>query len=247
MNKQTERVTSPNNQENDQGNDAYYQEAIGKTGDALKSSLHNIIDDHSMLTYSEVWQALRNTDQDPNNQHNVILFYSGKSVGKMTNGAADNNWNREHIWAKSHGNFGTSNGPGTDLHHLRPTDVSVNKSRSNLDFDKGGSAHPEARDNFFNYDSWEPRDSVKGDVARMLFYMAVRYEGDNGEIDLEVNNKVRNGSAPYIGRLSVLLAWNKADPVDKFERKRNEIIYSKYQHNRNPFIDHPEWAEAIWE
>ena len=71
----------------------------------------------------------------------------------------------------------------------------------------------------------------------MLFYMAVRYEGDNGEVDLELNNKVRNGSAPFMGRLSVLV---------EFERERNERIYSRYQHNRNPFIDHPEWAEAIW-
>lgn len=240
-------ITSSPIQENDQALPPYYKEAVGKTGEALKSSLHNIIDDHRMLTYSEVWEALRFTDQDPHNRDHIILFYSGKSVEKRANDAEDNNWNREHIWAKSHGNFGTSIGPGTDLHHLRPTDVSVNKSRGNLDFDEGGSPHPEAPGNYFDYDSWEPRNSVKGDVARMLFYMAVRYEGDRGEVDLELNNKVQNGSAPFMGRLSVLLAWNKADPVDDFERERNERIYSRYQHNRNPFIDHPEWAEAIWE
>ncbi|MDA6131057.1 endonuclease, partial [Escherichia coli] len=78
----------------------------------------------------------------------------------------------------------------------------------------------------------------------MLFYMAVRYEGDSGEVDLELNNQVNNGSAPYHGKMSVLLKWHKEDPVDDNERRRNEIIYSDYQHNRNPFIDHPEWASA---
>ncbi|MEK4532967.1 endonuclease [Solibacillus sp. FSL K6-1554] len=226
---------------------AYYDAAIGKTGAALKSALHNIIDDHTEISYSNVWTALRETDEDPNNSNNVILLYTGRSQSKFTNGGNVNDWNREHVWAKSHGDFGTSMGAGTDLHHLRPTDVSVNGTRSNLDFDNGGNEHSEASGNYYDSDSWEPRDSVKGDVARMLFYMAVRYEGDSGEVDLELNNKVNNGTAPYHGKLSVLLQWHKQDPVDNFERTRNEIIYTDYQHNRNPFIDHPEWASAIWE
>ncbi|MBD8036758.1 endonuclease [Solibacillus sp. A46] len=226
---------------------SYYDAAYGKTGEALKTALHNIIDDHTEISYSNVWTALRETDEDPNNPNNVILLYTGRSQSKLTNGGNANDWNREHVWAKSHGGFGTSMGAGTDLHHLRPTDASVNSSRSNLDFDNGGNEHSEARGNYYDSDSWEPRDSVKGDVARMLFYMAVRYEGDSGELDLELNNRVNNGSAPYHGKLSVLLQWHKEDPVDQFERTRNEIIYTDYQHNRNPFIDHPEWASAIWE
>lgn len=225
----------------------YYDAAYGKTGEALKTALHNIIDDHTELSYSNVWTALRETDEDPNNANNVILLYTGRSQSKLTNGGNANDWNREHVWAKSHGGFGTSMGAGTDLHHLRPTDVSVNGTRGNLDFDNGGNEHSEARGNYYDSDSWEPRDSVKGDVARMLFYMAVRYEGDSGELDLELNNRVNNGSTPYHGKLSVLLQWHREDPVDTFERTRNEIIYSDYQHNRNPFIDHPEWASAIWE
>jgi len=209
--------------------------------------LHNIIDDHIEISYSNVWDALRVTDKDPNNPNNVILLYTGRSQGKYTNGSDVNDWNREHVWAKSHGDFGTTMGAGTDLHHLRPTDASVNSSRSNLDFDNGGIQHSEATGNYYDSDSWEPRDSVKGDVARMLFYMAVRYEGDSGELDLELNNLVNNGSAPYHGKQSVLLQWHKEDPVDQFERERNDIIYSDYQHNRNPFIDHPKWASAIWE
>lgn len=133
------------------------------------------------------------------------------------------------------------------MNHLRPTDASVNSTRNNLDFDNGGSEHTEATGNYYDSDSWEPRDSVKGDVARMLFYMAVRYEGDAGEVNLELNNQVNNGTAPYHGKLAVLLEWNEQDSVDAFERNRNEIIYNQYQHNRNPFIDHPEWASAIWQ
>ena len=227
--------------------DGYYDAANGKSGEQLKSALHDIIDDHTEISYSNVWEALRETDEDPSNSNNVILLYTGRSQGKNENGGNADDWNREHVWAKSHGDFGTSMGPGTDLHHLRPTDASVNSSRSNLDFDEGGSEHTEAAGNYYDSDSWEPRDSVKGDVARMIFYMDVRYEGDSGEPDLELNNQVNNGSAPYHGKLSVLLEWHEEDPVDDLERRRNEIIYTDYQHNRNPFIDHPEWVAEIWD
>jgi len=225
----------------------YYRTAAGKTGNSLKTELHNIIDHHTELSYSAVWEALKKTDEDPANANNVILLYTGRSQAKSTNGGGVDDWNREHVWAKSHGDFGTAMGPGTDLHHLRPTDVSVNSTRGNLDFDNGGTEHSEALGNYFDSDSWEPRDEVKGDVARMLFYMAVRYEGDvSDEPDLELNNTVNNGTAPYHGKLSVLLQWNAQDPVDDRERRRNDIIYSDYQHNRNPFIDHPEWVNEIW-
>ncbi|MGE1114755.1 endonuclease [Priestia megaterium] len=227
----------------------YYRTAAEKTGNSLKTELHNIIDHHTELSYSAVWEALKKTDEDPDpaNANNVILLYTGRSQAKSTNGGGVDDWNREHVWAKSHGDFGTAMGPGTDLHHLRPTDVSVNSTRGNLDFDNGGTEHSEALGNYFDSDSWEPRDEVKGDVARMLFYMAVRYEGDvSDEPDLELNNTVNNGTAPYHGKLSVLLQWNAQDPVDDRERRRNDIVYSDYQHNRNPFIDHPEWVNEIW-
>ncbi len=176
----------------------------------------------------------------------MILLYSGKSRSKTLNGGDLGDWNREHVWAKSHGDFGTSTGPGTDLHHLRPADVQVNSIRGNKDFDWGGSAVSGAPGNYTDADSFEPRDAVKGDVARMILYMAVRYEGDDYWPDLEPNNSVSNGSAPYHGRLSVLKQWNELDPPDAFEKRRNEVIYQSYQGNRNPFIDHPEWVEAIW-
>ncbi|MFF1896710.1 endonuclease I family protein [Streptomyces sp. NPDC058206] len=226
--------------------DTYYQDALGKTGTQLKSALHSIISVQTKISYSQVWDALKNTDQDPANSSNVILLYTGRSEPKSDNGGAVGQWNREHVWAKSHGDFGTSTGPGTDIHHLRPEDVTVNSIRGNKDFDNGGTAVSGAAGNYTDSDSFEPRDAVKGDVARMILYMAVRYEGDDAFADLEPNDQVDNGSAPNIGRLSVLKQWSQEDPPDSFEERRNEVIFDTYQHNRNPFIDHPEWVEAIW-
>lgn len=222
----------------------YYATAQGKSGEELKFSLHEIISEHEFLTYSEVWDALKITDEDPNNPNNVLLFYSGISRSKNENGGNVGQWNREHVWAKSHGDFGTTIGPGTDIHHLRPTDVLVNSSRGNLDFDTGGSLIKGCSYCLKDGDSFEPPNYVKGDVARILFYMAVRYEkGDL--VDLELNDVVNNGENPYHGKLSVLLEWHLQDPVDDFERNRNNVI-QELQGNRNPFIDYPEWAHLIW-
>lgn len=224
--------------------DTYYRDAIGKEGLALKAALHKIIDDHTELSYAQVWEALKEADEDSNNKNNVILFYSGVSRSKNSNGGNPGQWNREHTWAKSHGDFGTSKGPGTDIHHLRATDVQVNSLRGNLDFDNGGSPVNGCNGCFKTANSFEPPDRVKGDVARILFYMATRYEtGDS--VDLELNEKLNNGKDPYHGKLSVLLQWHLEDPVDEVERNRNNII-QQWQGNRNPFIDHPEWVNLIW-
>lgn len=226
--------------------DTYYAAALGKSGSSLRTALHGIIRQQTVLTYDQVWDALKDTDQDPNNSANVIEIYSGRSIAKSDNGGGVDQWNREHVWAKSHGDFGTANGPGTDVHHLRPEDVTVNSDRGNLDFDNGGSAVNQCSDCWRDADSFEPRDAVKGDVARMILYMAVRYEGGDGWPNLEPNESVGNGTAPYIGRLSVLKAWSAGDPPDAFEKRRNDRIHAQWQGNRNPFIDHPEWVGSIW-
>jgi len=223
----------------------YYDGTDGLTGEELKSALNDIISESTQLSYDEVWDAIKAADEDPANPDNVVLLYSGESRSKDANGGGSGDWNREHVWAKSHGDFGTS-GPGADAHHLRPTDVQVNSVRGNKDFDNGGDEVDGAPGNFTDDDSFEPRDEVKGDVARMIFYMAVRYEGEDGAPDLELNDEVDNGEQPFMGRQSVLLEWHNADPVDDFERKRNDVIYEQFQQNRNPFIDHPEWAEEIF-
>ena len=224
----------------------YYKSAVGLSGAALKSQLHTIVTPMTKLTYDQVWDALEVTDQDPANASNVVEIYSGRSISKTLNGGGVDDWNREHVWAKSHGDFGTATGPGTDIHHLRPEDVTVNSTRGNKDFDNGGTAVAQCPDCFSDADSFEPRDAVKGDVARTVFYMAVRYDGGDGFADLEPNQSTSNGTAPYLGRLSVLLAWNAQDPPDAFEMRRNDVIYDQFQHNRNPFVDHPEWAALIW-
>ncbi|HZF92814.1 endonuclease I family protein [Streptomyces sp.] len=224
----------------------YYKNAVGKTGTSLKSSLHTIISSQTKLSYSALWEALKVTDQDPANSNNVKLLYSGISRSKTLNGGDAGDWNREHVWAISHGDLTTSTGPGTDLHHIRPEDVQVNSIRGNKDFDNGGSGFTNSGGSLTDSNSFEPRDAVKGDVARMIFYMIVRYEGGDGWADLEGNDSVSNGGNPYMGRLTVLKQWNDEDPPDAFEERRNQVIYDTYQKNRNPFIDHPEWVEAIW-
>ena len=225
----------------------YYDNVEGLTGDELKEGLHDIIKNHVEFSYNDLRDfILKNTDEDPDNSDNVILLYSGRSQSKSSFGGNPNDWNREHVWAKSHGGFGNSPPAGTDAHHIRPTDVSVNSSRGNLDFDMGGSAVPEAPGCYKDSDSFEPRDAVKGDVARMIFYMAVRYEGGSGEPDLEVVDMVNTSPDPEHGKLSELLLWNEMDPPDDFEMNRNDVIYYQYQNNRNPFIDHPEYVDMIW-
>lgn len=234
----------------------YYSTAQDLTGTALKSALHNIIKGHTTFPYSsgstDVWDILKLSDRDPANPANVILFYTGWSVNaaqEYNNGAG---WNREHVWAKSHGPFDESvKGPGTDCHHLRPADISVNAARGNFYFDYADVPYVDpdgatgCKYNNSRY-VWEPRDSEKGDAAREIFYMATRYEGDDGFPDLEVVDYVpTNTSSPLFGVLSTLIEWNSLDPVDAFEMNRNNVVYS-FQKNRNPFIDHPEYVDLIW-
>ena len=241
----------------------YYDTAENLEGSELKSALHDIISDHVKYPYTststDVWDILKETDEDPNNSDNVILIYTGRSQAKTLNSGeaspnGSNRWNREHVWSKSHG-FPVENDTAyTDIHHLRPADESVNSSRSNLDFDNGGEAHVEATDCNYDGNSWEPRDAVKGDVARMMFYMVVRYDPgyhtDNSLYDLELVDYagVDIGDPPgepLFGKLSTLIQWHLQDPVDAFEQNRNEVTYG-YQGNRNPFIDHPQWVESIF-
>lgn len=233
----------------------YYDAASGLNGEALKSALHNIIDGHQEINYDAVKLAVQILDEDPNNVLNVLLIYKGNSIPKTDFDAGVDGWNREHIWPQSHGDFGTDNGPGTDLHAIRPADVSVNSSRSDKDFDNGGAPHPEAIGCFSDADSWEPRNAIKGDIARTVFYMCVRYEGNvTGEPDLEIEDFITSPTSGngYLGLITILLQWHGQDPVDQSEIDRNDLIYynaaepSLDQGNRNPFIDHPEYAQPIW-
>ncbi|AIO18892.1 Extracellular ribonuclease precursor [Candidatus Izimaplasma bacterium HR1] len=220
----------------------YYSGAGGLTGEALKTFLHYLIDDHTELSYGALRQALQVTDEDPNNTDNVLLFYTGDSVDSTWDYGAT--WNREHVWPKSLGDMSDNDAEHNDLHHIRATDPDVNGARGNKEFDEGGTLVKNTTGCFSDGNSFEPRNEVKGDVARIIFYMAVRYEGTNGEIDLEVIESL-TGSAPTIGVLSILIQWHLQDPVDDAERNRNDLVFG-YQGNRNPFIDHPEFVGLIW-
>jgi len=233
--------------------------AHNKSDDSLKFGLNQIIKNHTEFTYTssstDVWDILKHTDRDTANANNVILIYSGRSIVAAQEYNSGSGWNREHVWAKSRGDFGTSKGLGTDVHHLRPCDIGVNSSRNNRNFDTCITC-VDVIDNGFNTgskrnaDLWtfEPPDAVKGDVARMIFYMAVRYEGEGSEPDLELTNTLltQTDKNPLQARLNTLLHWNRIDSVSDWERNRNNIIDSFYQHNRNPFIDHSELAEYLW-
>lgn len=233
----------------------YYDDAYGLTGDELKAALHEIINDHTEFPYNsentDVWDILKVTDADPNAPDSVILIYTGwKANGELeyNNGQG---WSREHVWAKSHGDFGITMGAGTDVHHIRPCDITVNSARGNKDFDDGGTEYIDGDGPTGCYSTtytWEPREAVKGDVARMIFYMAVRYEGEGDEPDLEMVDYVPSAPnlEPFHGKFSTLMEWHSIDPVDEWEENRNDIIYIDYQGNRNPFIDHPEFADLIW-
>jgi len=223
----------------------YYNGADGKSGEELKTALYNIIKGHDSYQYFSSSTVFEQSDQDPDNPENIILVYTGRSESNDNFGSGGDYINREHVWAKSHGDFGEEPPEGSDFHNLKPADASVNMDRSNLDFDNGGTQHSEATGCYFDGNSWEPRDEVKGDIARILFYMATRYEGENGEEDLKLVDEVNTSPAPEHGRLSTLLEWNNEDPPDEFERNRNKVIF-QWQHNRNPFIDNPEWANLIW-
>ena len=215
-------------------------------------------------TYTrELLSPLQRTDQNNNSPDNVVMLYSRRDEPKVNqdNGSNESdNWNREFVYAKLHGNFGTAEGPGTGIHALRAADKSVNTERSAKDFVDGGSQISSSKPRedcplcLETDDSFEPPDEVKGDVARMIFYIAAGYNehSNSNGVTLTVVNDV---GAPYrkstyksgqIGDLlASLKAWHASDPVSDEERHRNNIIYD-IQGNHNPFIDNPQFVNPIF-
>ncbi|MCG9732044.1 endonuclease [Shewanella sp. Isolate13] len=245
----------------------YYSDVLSgdfANADELKNALSVIIaKDHKYLTYKQVWSTLTHADQDPDNDKNVIEIYTGASISKydnQTSGSGAGKWNREHVWAKSHGFPSDTQWGYTDAHHLRPADPGINTARSNNDF---GACSDTGEEVLFNgqgtgnyldktTDCWEPRDEVKGDVARMIMYMDTRYQGTDTAttnmpdlIAVDRLTTTAEDSEPLIGTLCTLYAWNKLDAVDSYEQNRNNQVY-KYQGNRNPFIDRPELVQQVY-
>ncbi|MCB2209028.1 MAG: endonuclease [Bacteroidetes bacterium] len=223
----------------------YYNGTDGKNGEELKTALNDIIKGHTPYSYFFSKEIFKLSDVDPENPDNVIQVYTGFSHPNGDYGNSGLQLNREHVWAKSHGNFADLPPMYGDVHNLKPSASSVNQDKSNLDFDNGGIQHDIATGCYFTDTTWEARDEVKGDIARIIFYMATRYEGNDGEMDLEVVDHNHTYPLPQHGKLSTLLEWNEQDPPDAFERNRNNVIF-QFQKNRNPFIDNPEFVQLIW-
>ncbi len=210
---------------------SYYEGLENLAAEALVAGLKSRLKSGFVgVNYGDARYILQETDLDPDNASNVILVYSGFSVSKTWD--YDQTWNREHVWPQSRLNSKASNSAvnsASDLHNLKPADPGYNTSRSNHPF----------TENLLIMGS-PVRDEVRGDVARMILYMAIMYE-DEG-LALVTNNP----TGLQMGMLDVLLRWHYQDLPDDFEKNRNEIIYS-YQKNRNPFIDYPEFVGLIWD
>jgi len=201
------------------------------------------------LTYTpDIWEACKATDVNPDNSNEVLLIYGYSASGNTArtrninqNGGNAGDWNREHVFARSLGNpnLGTT-GAGADAHHLRACDAVINSTRNNKKFADGSGNSGSVSG------GWYPGDEWKGDVARMIMYMYIRY----GNQCLPSNVGVGNNSGTPDDMIDLFLQWNVEDPVSDFERQRNtyhENTSNPYaQGNRNPFIDNPILATRIW-
>jgi endonuclease I len=224
------------------------------TGTALKSALATkITTTHTNnLSYSEVWNALKIVDLDPTNSNNVLLVYgwengadadvtNDRSRDKTLNGGANGDWNREHIFAQALGNpdLGQT-GPGADAQMLRACDVQRNGSRANRMYATGSGNSGSVGVN------WYPGDEWKGDCARIVMYMYLRY----GTQCLPTYVFTGSTVASDANMLDLLLQWNADDPVSQYEDNRNTYLGTTAntygQGNRNPFIDNPYLATVIW-
>ncbi|CAL2093314.1 conserved protein of unknown function precursor containing a T9SS type A C-terminal secretion signal. Putative extracellular ribonuclease [Tenacibaculum sp. 190524A02b] len=229
----------------------YYNDVnLSQTGNSLKNELATkIIATHTnFLSYTpEVWNALKQSDLDPNNSNKVLLIYgyndndgvfkTDRTRDKNDNGGTVGTWNREHVYPKSLGNpnLGTS-GPGSDAHSLRPCDSQMNSTRNNRKFGNGnGNSGIQSSGDFYPGDEW------KGDVARMMMYMYLRY----GSRCLPKNVGTGTSVSSDSNMINLFLQWNVEDPVNQFEDRRNNIL-SGIQGNRNPFVDNPAFATQIW-
>ncbi len=235
----------------------YYTSVAGLSGASLKAGLHTLVKNThtTVYSYTNTTDQLNYVDEDSTNTSNIIETYTGWSVPKTEYNTGVTGWNKEHTWSNSHG-INDALPAYSDLHHLRPCDSTVNSAKSNRDFDEGTTLYTDASPYngysgntgcYTDTDIWEPRDADKGDVARMILYVATRYEGTDTSYDLEpVDYTFSSPSGePYYGKLSTLLTWHNADPPDGKEARRNNRIQER-QGNRNPFIDHPEYVTSIW-
>lgn len=214
----------------------YYADANDLEGTNLKKALRTIISTgFKGISYGDLRYKLPITDAALDDSSKMLLLFSHHEVEAKWDSATT--WNREHVWPKSKGWF-NEDGAGCDIHHIRPENVSVNSIHGNLPYGEvsNGTA-VKCCGEIVAYKTssyFEPLDDFKGDVARIIFYLLVRYSQSDS---YPITNVAQS--------LNMLLEWHESDPVDDFEIARNERSYS-IQNNRNPFIDHPEFAAMIW-
>jgi endonuclease I len=240
----------------------YYNTATGKSGSTLQQALHDIIDNHTPVSYATLWNSFKTTDKKANGKvwdmysdipggmpPYEFTFVTGQ-CGSTSPSAEGGCYNREHSWPKSW--FGGEIAPMyTDLFHLIPTDSYVNSLRNNYPYGDVGTALITTDNGSkigycvnpgYNNLVFEPRNEYKGDLARNYFYMATRYfKEDTGW----PGSAMATGSQLKPWAIALLLTWAQNDPVSAKETARNNAVYA-IQKNRNPFIDHPEYATAIW-
>ncbi len=232
----------------------YYASIEGLAGAALKQGLQDIIANPSIVrahNYGDVYDIIRIADQNPANSNQVWLIYTEEArskLDKQTGNSIVGKYNREHIFPQSRGGFsdGTSSTADginvwlptsandimaghADAHHIRAVDGQENSSRNDRNYGVD-----------YNGPSGSTNNGWKGDVARALFYMGVRYNNLN-----IVNGNPLTTPDGFIGDLTTLLSWNTLDTADDFEMNRNNYIYT-WQVNRNPFIDYPTLATYIY-
>lgn len=225
----------------------YYKTANGLKGKALVDELRFIISANlNPIKYSDIKEVLEFADSNLDDENTVYGIYDNKN--HKANWGKRSDWHREHVWPNSRLGMDRvkENGvnQGSDPHNLRAITPSTNSSRSNRFFNNGDKLNEIGYT--ISNNAYYPGDNHRGDVARILFYMVIRYEflglTDNLKI---LGRKAYSEEAAYMGLLSILLDWHLEDPVNDFEIKRNEVIYG-YQNNRNPFIDHPELLEEVF-
>ena len=222
----------------------YYYTANHLTGLALFQSLNQIINEGYIAPrYEDAKTVLSQADRSLDNPTKVVNIYTGLLVDATWDSTS---WHREHVWPNSRLGIprvsDSSRNQGSDLHNLRAITPSVNSSRGDRYFNEGsGSNHTTPNGGYY------PGDDHRGDVARILFYMATMYDFLTlTDDDLEDTSNHYTPEGAMMGKLSLLLLWHREDPVDDFERQRNQVIY-EFQGNRNPFIDQPAYVHLIWE
>lgn len=242
----------------------YYSTATG-TGYTLKTQLYNIIKGHTDRGYSGLWTTYSTSDRDNQyeNDNSIIDIYSENPTGtdpyKFTYSTSQcgtyavegDCYNREHIIPQSV--FNSSAPMVSDAHFIPPTDGKVNGMRSNYPHGKVATASWTSRNggklgtsatSGFTGTVFEPINEFKGDIARMYFYFATRYENTVAGYSYEMFNRTSNQVFTTAFR-DMLLQWHAQDPVSAREIARNNAIYAR-QGNRNPFIDNPNYVNMIW-